>query len=169
VESLDAKALQGTEGAAQPFWSPDSRFIGFFAGGKLKKIDAAGGSAQTLAEASSDPRGGSWGKDGTILFSPTTTSSLFRVPATGGPATQLTELDKDRGQTSHRWPSFLPDGVRYLYFGRGNKSEVEGIYAGSLESAEKQFIINSKISGQYAPPHPKTVAQGRYFTCGTEY
>lgn len=151
LDSLETKVLQGTEGASLPFWSPDSRFVGFFAGGKLKKIDAAGGNPQVLADASSDPRGGSWGKDGTILFSPTTTSPLFKVPATGGTATQVTELDNDQEQRSHRWPSFLPDGIHYLYFGRGGKSEAEGIYAGSLGSAEKQLIINTKIGGRYAP------------------
>lgn len=151
LDSLDTKALQGTEGASQPFWSPDSRFVGFFAGGKLKKIDASGGNSQVLADASSDPRGGSWGKDGTILFSPTTTSPIFKVPAAGGIATQLTELDNDQEQRSHRWPSFLPDGIHYLYFGRGSKREAEGIYVGSLGSAEKQFIINTSIAGRYAP------------------
>jgi serine/threonine protein kinase/Tol biopolymer transport system component len=147
--SVNARQLSGTEGAAFPFWSPDGRTIGFFAGGKLKKIEAAGGPTQTLADASSDPRGATWTPDGTIIFAPHTTSSLMRVPATGGAVSELTKLNTEIGQTSHRWPSMLPDGKHVLFFGRGGLSEVQGIYAASIESPQPKLIIASPVVGSF--------------------
>ena len=148
LDSVDAQKLQGTEGAATPFWSPDGRYIGFFAGGKLKTIEAYGGPIQILTEVSADTRGGTWGPDGTIVFSPNPGSPLFQVSVKGGPATQITELDQQRNQTSHRWPWFLPDGRHYLYFGRGKK-EFEGIFVGSLDTSEKKFLLGSRVRGIY--------------------
>jgi eukaryotic-like serine/threonine-protein kinase len=119
VRTLDAtvaRELPGTENGSFPFWSPDSRFIGFFAGNKLKKIDASGGPAQSLADASAEARGGAWGADGTIVFTPAFTTPLYKVLSAGGAAaTPVTQLDGSRKQTSHRWPTFLPDGRRFLY------------------------------------------------------
>ena len=157
LDSVSARKLPDTDEASFPFWSPDSHYIGFFAHGKLKKIEVAGGPSQTLADASADPRGGTWGPDGTILFGPNTTSSLFRVLATGGPATPVTELDKTRGQTTHRWPWFLPDGRHFLYLARANLSlsnqeQSEGIFVGSLDSKEVKFLVSAKLSAAYAPP-----------------
>jgi eukaryotic-like serine/threonine-protein kinase len=149
LDSVDAQKLQGTEGAANPFWSPEGRYLGFFAGGKLKTIEASGGPTQVLTETSSDTRGGSWGTDGTIIFSPATTSPLFKISVRGGPATQITEFDQERGQTSHRWPWFLPDGRHYLYFGRGIKKATEGIFVGSLDTRERKFLLSSKVRGIY--------------------
>jgi serine/threonine protein kinase/Tol biopolymer transport system component len=148
--SVEARQLPGTEGASFPFWSPDSRTIGIFAGAKLKKIEAAGGPAQTLADASSDPRGGTWAPDGTIIFSPHTTSPLVRVAASGGPVSEVTTLDADAGQTSHRWPSILPDGKQLLYFGRGGAPQIQGIYGTSIESRQPKLIIASAVMGTFA-------------------
>jgi eukaryotic-like serine/threonine-protein kinase len=148
LDSVDAQKLQGTEGAATPFWSPDGRYIGFFAGGKLKTIEASGGPIQILTETSADPRGGTWGPDGTIIFSPNPGSPLLKVSVKGGPATQITEFDQQRSQTSHRWPWFLPDGRHYLYFGRGKK-QFEGIFVGSLDTSEKKFLLGSRVRGIY--------------------
>jgi predicted Ser/Thr protein kinase len=102
LDSVNARALAGTEGADFPFWSPDSRSLGFFAGGKLKRIESAGGPPVVLADAVA--RGGSWGSDGTILFTPTYVSGLYRVPASGGGAFSVTAVDVSREETSHRWP-----------------------------------------------------------------
>jgi Tol biopolymer transport system component len=157
VRALDTavpRQLPGTEEASFPFWSPDSRFIGFFAGNKLKKIDASGGPAQTLAEASSEARGGAWGPDGTIIFTPGFTSPLYKVSASGGATELVTQLDGSRRQTSHRWPSFLPDGRRFLYFSRSNEKEAEGIYVGSLDSKESKFLLNTTLLAAYAPDTP---------------
>jgi serine/threonine protein kinase len=151
LDSLDARQLTGTEGASFPFWSPDGRMIGFFAANKLKKIDATGGPAQTLADVSGDPRGGSWGPDGTIIFSPSVSSPILRVAAGGGPATEVTSLDLSKAQTSHRWPSFLPDGKHFIYFGRGTQKDLQGLFVGSLDQGEPKFILHTDVRGEYAP------------------
>jgi Tol biopolymer transport system component len=151
LDSVESRELRGTEDAMLPFWSPDGRFVGFFAGNKLKKIDVAGGSPQTLAEVTADPRGGAWAADGTIIFTPNFTSPLSKVAAAGGAVEPLTELDQSREQTSHRWPSFLPDGRHFLYFARAKKKEAEGIYVGSLDSKEGKFLLNTNLLGAYAP------------------
>ncbi|HXG56162.1 MAG TPA: protein kinase [Vicinamibacterales bacterium] len=158
VRSLDstvARELAGTEGASLPFWSPDSRFIGFFTGNKLKKIEASGGPSQSLADITDGARGGAWGPDGTILFTPGYVSPLHRVPASGAAAaTPATAFDASRKQTSHRWPSFLPDGRHFLYFSRATQKEAEGIYVGSLDSKASQFILNTSQLASYAPAMP---------------
>ncbi|MEP6704957.1 MAG: hypothetical protein ABJB34_09140, partial [Acidobacteriota bacterium] len=148
IASVDARQLSGTDGASFPFWSPDSRSIGFFSTGKLRKIEAGGGPSQILAEASSDPRGGTWAPDGTIVFSPGTTSPLMRVSASGSTVSELTKLDTE--QTSHRWPSMLPDGRHFLYFGRGSQSAKQGLYVASLDSPEPKFLMATSVSGAYA-------------------
>ncbi|HUR97058.1 MAG TPA: protein kinase [Pyrinomonadaceae bacterium] len=147
--SVEARQLPGTEGAAFPFWSPDSRTVGFFAGARLKKIEAAGGPTQSLADASSDPRGGTWTPDGTIIFAPGTTSPLMRVSATGGAVSELTKLNTEIGQSSHRWPSMLPDGKHLLYFGRGGLPDVQGIYVTSVESPQPSLILASAVAGSF--------------------
>ena len=151
LDSVKAQRLSGTDGAEFPFWSPDGRFVGFFAGNKLKKIEASGGSPQVLAEASADPRGAAWGPDGTIIFTPTFTSPLLRVSAAGGATEPVTEFDRTLEQTSHRWPFFLPDGRHFLYFSRAKKKELEGIYIGSLDSKEGKLLLNASVLAAYAP------------------
>ncbi len=113
LEHLNALNLSGTNGAAFPFWSPDGRFIGFFAEGKLKKIDIFGAPPQVLADAANGI-GGTWSRDGIILFAPSN-GPLFRVAAAGGVPAQVTELNKSRNETAHRFPHFLPDSDHFLY------------------------------------------------------
>ncbi|MGB7069593.1 MAG: protein kinase [Pyrinomonadaceae bacterium] len=154
--TMEARIILGTAGTAFPFWSPDSREIGFFALGKLKKVAAEGGTPQILAEASPtgwDARGGAWSSNGTILYSPNVTSPLYKVSAAGGTPTIVTELDPERAETSHRWPSFLPDGNTFLYFGRGNSKDLEGIFAARLDGSEPpRMILQTEIMGSYVPP-----------------
>jgi serine/threonine protein kinase/Tol biopolymer transport system component len=156
LAASSAQSLAGTEGASYPFWSPDSRFLGFFAGGKLKKIEAAGGPPQTLADASLG-RGGTWSREGVILFSPSSRDSLYRVSAAGGEASPVTKLVVGgASEFSHRWPLFLPDGRRFLYLaqssmGRAN-TERNGIYAASLDGGERKLLFNSNTNVVYAPP-----------------
>ncbi|HET9529649.1 MAG TPA: protein kinase [Blastocatellia bacterium] len=152
LASLTAQPLPGTDKAdteAFPFWSPDSRYVAFFADGKLKKMEISGGPAQTLADAPT-PRGGSWNRDGVIIFSPTAQSPLYRVSVTGGEATQLTTLDESRQETSHRCPFFLPDGRHFLFFARTIQTEDNVIYVGSLDSKEVKRVIRADSNMAYA-------------------
>lgn len=151
LDGLSAQPLTGTEGASSPFWSPDSRHLGFFADGRLKRIDASGGPAQALCEAA-DGRGGSWSSAGVILFASSTTSGLSRVPATGGPPSPVTELDAARQETSHRWPWFLPDGKHFLYFSRSAVAEHTGLFVAALDGSKPRLLVNSLANGAYAPP-----------------
>ncbi len=153
LDSLSMQALPGTENPSFPFWSPDSRLLGFFADGKLKKIDASGGPAQTLCDAPIN-RGGAWNREGVIVFSPVSDGPLYRVSASGGPPAQLTRFDPARGETSHRWPFFLPDGRRFLYVvaSFGGRKEKTGIYVGSLDSNEETFLASANSRVAYAPP-----------------
>ena len=152
LRSLDratATPLAGTEGATQPFWSPDSKSIGFFAPGALKRIDVGGGLPQKLADVSA-PRGGAWLADGVILFGPAQNNPLFRIPASGGPATPVTKLDPPR-QVSHHFPHVLPGGRQFLFFANGTP-DTTGIYVGSLDSPDTTFLTTADSAGQYVPP-----------------
>ena len=142
--TLTARALTETDDATMPFWSPDSRSLGFFAGGKLKRVDVAGGRPQTLAEASV-PRGGTWSTDDVIVFVPFPEMPPHRVAAKGG---QATALPVERGAL--RWlPSFLPDGRHYVYLAFSRGAPEEGIHVGSLDSPETTFITASNTSATY--------------------
>src|SRR6185503_8188539 len=106
---------------------------GFFAGGKLKRVDLAGDRVSTIADAPTG-RGGSWNRDNQILFSAATNGPIWKVSALGGTVSPATNLDNAR-ESSHRFPLFLPDGRRFLFYVRSEKPEVRGIYLGSLNSA----------------------------------
>ena len=112
LDHADAKAIPATDGGMWPFWSPDSKSIGFFASGKLLRLDLSGGPAIPLADAPS-PTGGTWGADGTILFGPSVASIIKRVPASGGAVEAATELAP--GDTSHYAPWLLPDGRTFVF------------------------------------------------------
>jgi len=150
LDALSAQALAGTEGAGSPFWSPDSRFLGFFEQGKLKRIDTGGGPPLTLCDAPQG-RGGTWNRDDVIVFSPSISSGLHRVSASGGASSPVTKLDEARGEVSHRWPTFLPDGKHFLYLG-GTFGIGEGtaIYVASLESKESKLVLRANSNAEYA-------------------
>lgn len=141
LASTNAQQLAGTEDATLPFWSPDSRFIGFFAAGKLKKIEVANGMVQTLCKNTPVPRGGTWSRDGVIVFSPTPNDPLYQVSVAGGEPTPLTTLDTLHQEASHRWPHFLPDGHHVLYSLNGGPQS-QGIYVTSLDGKEKRRLLN---------------------------
>jgi predicted Ser/Thr protein kinase len=152
LDSVAAHALPGTEGAGWlPFWSPDSRFIGFLVQGKLKKVEAAGGPPQTLCEVPDMLVGGSWSRDGVVIFS-APNGGLFRVPRAGGAATRLTTLDEAHGEIGHVKPWFLPDGRHFLYFSRTANPEAAGIYLATLDGPERKRLVASNQGGAYAPP-----------------
>ena len=130
--SLDARAIAGTEHARHPFWSPDGASLGFFAGGKLKRIAIDAGTPVVLADAP-DARGGAWGSSGVIVFLPIyRDSGLKRVPAAGGPVEDATLLDPSGDEIAHRWPAFLPDGVRFVYQVVSLDERRSGVYLGTL-------------------------------------
>lgn len=141
LDALTAQELAGTEGATSPFWSPDSRSLGFFTGGKLKKIDVSGGPPITLCDAQ-DNRGGTWNRDGVIVFAPTNISALQKVSASGGVPAAATVLA--RGELGHIRPSFLPDGRHFLYSTIAPRPGSGGpIYLGSLDSSERKLLLNA--------------------------
>ena len=143
LDTLNAQALAGTEGALRPFWSPDSRFLGFFAGGKLKKIEIVGGPPITLCDAP-EGFGGTWNREGVIVFAPTATSALQRVPAAGGAASEATTLDQ--GENGHRMPFFLPDGRHFFYRSAVRNLQGGPIYLASLDSSERKLVLNADSS-----------------------
>jgi Tol biopolymer transport system component len=151
LNSWDAHPLAGTELGGGPFWSPDSRSIGFFSGGKLKKIDVSGGLAQPLCDAGG-AGGGTWSRDGVIVFVRNVEGGLYRIPATGGTSTAVTTLDRSRNETVHGWPHFLPDGRHFLYLARSSDAAKNAIVVGSLDSKETKFLLNAGSSVAYAPP-----------------
>ncbi len=162
LDALAPRALPGTEDAMYPFWSPDSRSLGFFAGGKLKKIEAAGGPALSLCDAP-EARGGAWNKDGVVLFEPHFREPLFRVPATGGKPVAATKFDESRKETTHRFPAFLPDGNHFLYLAGshtvGTESELHAIYLGSLDGMLPKLLVNARSKPLYAAGHLLFVRQ----------
>jgi Tol biopolymer transport system component/tRNA A-37 threonylcarbamoyl transferase component Bud32 len=150
LASLAFQPLAGTEGANYPFWSPDGRFIGFFAGGKLKKIEASGGPPQTICIAEVGSSGGAWNRDGVILFTPNPTTSLYRVSAAGGEPAPVTALDSSRGESSHSWPQFMPDGNHFLFFVQSGQPEASGVYIGSLDSTHSARLLAAGSNALYA-------------------
>jgi Tol biopolymer transport system component len=153
LDSLDARPLPGTEsaGSITSFWSPDSRFIGFFSGGKLKRVEATGGPPQTICDAP-EGLGGSWNRDGTILFAPQDSTGLYRVSASGGTPALVTSLDEARNEISHRWPVFLPDGKHFMYLSLSSVTGNTGIYVGTLDSKETKRILTTMTNAAYASP-----------------
>jgi Tol biopolymer transport system component len=148
---LEGGRLARTDGAWYPFWSPDGKTVGFFADGKLKKIDISGTAPQTLADSQFNQGGGTWNRDGVILFAPRLDGPIYRVEE-GGPVVPVTELDATRGDTFHRFPRFLPDGVRFVYLVVSSKPGSGGIYLGSLASKEAHRLVDVLSKPEFAPP-----------------
>jgi len=147
LNSTVAKQLEGTEGASSPFWSPDSRYIGYFANKKLLKIDASGGQPQTLCD-SAEVSGGSWNADGTILLPGL--EGLYRVSAQGGTPKLTTKLGPR--EEAHRWPYFLPDGRHFLFLADAARKEDHSIRIGSLDSQETKALFSGISRVAYAAP-----------------
>jgi Tol biopolymer transport system component len=153
LDEVDGRILvaKATDGF-YPFWSADSRFLAFFADGKLNKIDVSRGSSQPVCDAPVG-RGGTWNRDGVILFAPSSVGPLFRVTAGGGTTSQVTELDRARGDAAHQHPKFLPDGQHFLFLVRSTKVENGGLYLGSLGSTETRRLVATDVMGLFAAPN----------------
>ncbi|HTR97420.1 MAG TPA: protein kinase [Candidatus Acidoferrales bacterium] len=150
MDERTARPLPGTDGATFPFWSPDSRSIGFFTGTALRRVDVAGGGVLTVC-ACDGPRGGAWAPDGTILFSPTFVSGLMRVPAAGGTPAPVTTVDSTREDT-HRWPQLLPDGRHFVYLAarHDDAEHHSAIWFGSLDGGRPRKLFDCPSGAVYA-------------------
>jgi DNA-binding winged helix-turn-helix (wHTH) protein/Tol biopolymer transport system component len=153
LDAADSRALEGTEGASRPFWSPDSQAIGFFADTKLKRVGVTSGlPPQTLAPTvGARPLGGTWNRNGLILYSDS--GSLSSITAVGGPSTVVREPDAPAQEVSLRTPQFLPDGRHFLYAVGSPNLEKTGTYVGALDSGEKVRVFGaSESSVTFVPP-----------------
>ncbi len=153
LDAVTAEPLADAVERGLPFWSPDSRYIAFSAGGKLLKIDVRGGPPQTICDApTANLPGGAWSRNGVILFHAGFPGHavLYRVAGSGGEATPATTLDASRQEVAHLWPQFLPDGRHFLYFAQSARPENRGIYVGSLDSKESRSLLSTNNIVAYA-------------------
>ena len=151
LDAVEAVPLAGTDGIDTLFWSPDSRFVGFFADQKLKKVDITGGLPLTLCGVLGQVQSGTWNRDGVILFSSTNTGGIRRVSAEGGEPAQITAVGD--GQGRHSWPRFLPDGRHFLFFNPDAAPDKHGVYIGSLDSKDVRRIVKSDSVAEVVPPN----------------
>ena len=148
LNSTNAKPLTGTDNSRAPFWSPDGRYLAFFASGKLKKIPVEGGPPEVICDVD-DARGGTWGTKNIIVFSAARYSPLFSVSAAGGKPMQVTELGEAR---SHRWPHFLPDGEHFLFVSSqtGSATNESNVRLGSLKDKTSKMVVASPLNAEYS-------------------
>lgn len=154
------RRLPGTESASTPFWSPDGRHVGFVVDDTLRRIDTTGGPPETVASIpAAAPRSGAWNRRGDMLLGSWGGGAggpIWRIPAAGGEATAVTQVDLPRGEFVHTWPTFLPDGEHFLYF-RSGPPDVEGMYVGSLDveagKQSRQRILATGVPAVFASGH----------------
>ncbi len=151
LDSTEARFLPGTEGAIYPFWSPDGKFLAFFAAGKLKKLDLSGGNAIPICDAL-EGRGGTWSTDGVVLFG-MRAGTLFRVDASGGKPVQLTTLDEARHETSHRFPQFLPDQKHFLFVAQAPQIPTAHMAEASLDSPKPVILEDVTSNAIFSNNH----------------
>jgi hypothetical protein len=153
VGSHRTNSIDGTQGATYPFWSPDGKFIAFFADGKLKTVDVSGGQPQVVCDAPNG-RGGTWNRGGVIVFTPDGFGGLFRVSSSGGSPVEMTKPDSSRFETSHRWPVFLPDGKHFIYLAANFSGQTENnaIFLGSIDSQQRSLVVSTSANAAYAEP-----------------
>ena len=159
LDTRENRVLPGTAGASFPFWSPDGRSLGFFAGSKLKRIDVAGGQPIVVADAPNG-RGGTWNAEGVILFAPGVQTPIMRTSTRGGAAAPVTQPNVGSGP-DHRWPQFLPGGRRFLFSSTLGAPDTRGVYIGSIDGGSPVKVLAGDAAGKFAPPDRLlTVVQG---------
>jgi eukaryotic-like serine/threonine-protein kinase len=150
LDSTEANPIPGTDSAQQPFWSPDSRTIGFFADNKMKKVDINGGAVQSLCNIAGSNFGGTWNSEGVILFGSSETKGLQRVASAGGVPVQVTSLQDQ--EVAHLWPRFLPDGEHFIYQSLFPEVSDNSLQIGALKTGERKFLTKSPYGGDFALP-----------------
>lgn len=157
LDSAEARLIPGTERASLPFWSPDSRSLAYFSTNSLRRVELAGGPPQDICAASIPLGGGSWSRNGVIVFLPRPEGVLFQVPAKGGTPRPVTRLDESRGEFLHRSPEFFPDGRHFLYLASSRKMGSTTLRLGSLDSMDSKILLEGCGNAVYSPPdsgHP---------------
>jgi Tol biopolymer transport system component len=154
IKPLDAEhmaPLAGTEGATNPFWSPDSQYLAYFAGRSLKTVRIKDGVTETVSKTGGPGGGGTWNRDGTILFS-ISDDGLYTIPAKGvnAPA-PVFKVNTNKGENAYMWPQFLPDGKHFLFFLQSDTPDTTGVYGGSLDPAEYRMIMQSETNAVFSP------------------
>ncbi len=154
LDEAEARPLSGTDNAQYPFWSPDSKKICYFSNGKLRVVEAVGGPPLALCDAG-EGKGGSWGRNGVIVFAPSYNTPLHRVSEAGGDSTPVTGFDAERLDNSHRHPRFLPDGKHFLYMARSasGSSEGQAVMIGSLDGSVDRQLMRAPAAVEYASDH----------------
>jgi Tol biopolymer transport system component/tRNA A-37 threonylcarbamoyl transferase component Bud32 len=162
LHETGARALPDSDGAMYPFWSPDSRHLGFFADRKLRRVPVTGGGGPPLTLCSAPlGKGGSWSPEGIIVFAPSDGRGLSRVSDAGGEPVPLTRLDATRKDDSHRHPRFLPDGRHFLFLARLAGTTEHAVVVGSLDGGETKELLRSPVAAEYASGHLLFVREGR--------
>ena len=163
LDGSDARMLPGTLGAFSPFWSPDSRSVGFFAEGKLKRIDVTGGPARTICDVG-DIRGGTWSQDDVIVYGTPQQAGLFRVPAAGGTPVALSTIDAAAGEINHRAPWFLPDGQHFLYTARNLDTRKTRVYVDSIDARPGTQTRREVLAGDTNAVYVPSIRSGLGFS-----
>ena len=160
LDALHATVIQGSEGASAPFWSPDSQEIAFFGGKFLRKVKIAGGAPVNICQAEAAPGGGSWNRDGIILFAPSLSDGFYRVAAAGGKPEPVLKLDDSKSERADLWPQFLPDGKHFVFYQQTESTDTSGVYAGSLDQPEYHRLFASQTNAVYSAASPDTPKSG---------
>ena len=150
LDAMHPAVIPGTEGGVAPFWSPDSQSIAFFADRSLKSIKIGGGPAQTICAAESMPGGGTWNRDGVILFAAGQGGTIYQVSASGGTPQPVLKLNAAKFERAHLWPQFLADGKHFVFFVLTDLDETTGVYSGELGSPEYNLVFRSATNAVYS-------------------
>ncbi|MEO8125442.1 MAG: hypothetical protein ABJF23_33220 [Bryobacteraceae bacterium] len=152
LDSPEARMIPGTERATEAFWSPDSRSLAFFGPNKLQRVELSGGPPQEICAATIPLGGGSWSRNGIIVFTPRPEGVLFQVRATGGTPQPVTALDHSHGEIIHRFPEFLPDGRHFLYVAGSGKPDGTNLRIGSIDSMDSKSLLEGSGNAAFSPP-----------------